>query len=252
MPITETGVAVGLTSSLRILSWTREADGAADTTIRIVRQPVNPAPSGYEGVESTYGFVEFDFAAVLGGGGAYNLIGGNGPNILATNATNFAANVTWIRGKHQLRFGYEQHIPEWTQGLTKGGSFGGAQFQFSPNETSDPQNASSTGNPVASALMGIPDSGRFQSESNAFRVIMPAAYIQDTWKVTPRLTISAGFRWDGESSPHLEKGNAANLNPDTGNWEIAARAREGWTTAPTLRCGQRNLRSVPPVFHPGK
>jgi hypothetical protein len=197
-----------------------------------VRQPINPAPTGYGGVESTYGFVEFDFAAVLGGGGAYNFMGGNGPNILSTNATNFAANITWIRGKHQLRFGFENHIPEWTQGLTKGGSFGGAQFQFSPTETADPQNASSTGNPLAAALMGIPDSGRFQSESNAFRVIMPSAYIQDTWKVTPRLTISAGFRWDGESSPHLEKGNAANLDPNTGNWEIAAGPGKGGQLPP--------------------
>ena len=59
-----------------------------------------------------------------------------------------------------------------TQGLS-GGHFGGATFTFATPETADPQNASSTGNPLAGALMGVPDNGRFQSEVNAVRTVSP-------------------------------------------------------------------------------
>ena len=108
-----------------------------------------------------------------------------------------------------------------TQGLS-GGHFGGATFTFSTPETANPQSASNTGNPMASALMGIPDNGRFQSEVNAVRTVAPSAYIQDSWKATPRLTLNFGLRWDGESSPHLLNGTtAAMLDPNTGNWIVS-------------------------------
>ncbi len=168
----------------------------------------------YSQVQSVYGFVNFGFTG-------YNGIGGNGPAGSESHEFNFAVNMTWIHGNHQMRFGFEEQIPEMTQGLS-GGHFGGASFTFATPETADPQNASSTGNSVAGALLGIPDNGRFQSEVNAVRTVSPSAYFQDSWKVTPRLTLNGGLRWDGESSPHLlMKTTAASLDPVTGNWLVS-------------------------------
>ena len=172
------------------------------------------APSGYPGVESVYGHASF------GLNGGYSGVGGSGPAGSTTHAFNYAANITWIRGNHQIRFGFQQIIPEMTQGQS-GNRFGGASFTFDPEETSNPQNAGSTGNSTASALLGVPHNGRFQSPNNAVRVYSSAAYIQDSWKATPRLTINAGLRWDGESSPRLLIGNAAMLDPNTGNWIVS-------------------------------
>lgn len=168
----------------------------------------------YSQVQSVYGFVNFGFTG-------YNGIGGNGPAGSESHEFNFAVNMTWIHGNHQMRFGFEEQIPEMTQGLS-GGHFGGASFSFATPETADPQNASSTGNALAGALLGIPDNGRFQSEVNAVRTVSPSAYFQDSWKITPRLTINGGLRWDGESSPHLlMKTTAASLDPVTGNWLVS-------------------------------
>ena len=168
----------------------------------------------YSQVQSVYGLVNFGFTG-------YNGIGGNGPAGSESHEFNFAVNMTWIHGNHQIRFGFEEQIPEMTQGLS-GGHFGGASFTFATPETADPQNASSTGNSMAGALLGIPDSGRFQSEVNAVRTVSPSAYFQDSWKVTPRLTLNGGIRWDGESSPHLlNKTTAASLDPVTGNWLVS-------------------------------
>ena len=48
-----------------------------------------------------------------------------------------------------------------------------AHFHLRHPRTSNPQSASNTGNSLASALLGIPDNGRFQSEVNAVRTISP-------------------------------------------------------------------------------
>jgi hypothetical protein len=168
----------------------------------------------YSNVQSVYGFVNFGFIG-------YNGIGGNGPSGSESHELNFAVNATWIHGNHQVRFGFEEQIPEMTQGRS-GGHFGGASFSFSTPETADPQNAGSTGNALAGALLGLPDNGRFQSEVNGVRIVVPSAYVQDSWKITPKLTLNAGLRWDGSSSPHLLDGTtAASLDPATGNWIVS-------------------------------
>jgi hypothetical protein len=187
-------------------------------------QPIGDL-SLYSSVQSVYGFVNFGYSSINNangtGGNGYNGIGGNGPSGSESHQFNFAANMTWIHGNHQIRFGFEEMIPEMTQGLS-GGHFGGATFTFSTPETANPQSASNTGNPMASALMGIPDNGRFQSEVNAVRTVAPSAYIQDSWKATARLTLNFGLRWDGESSPHLLNGTtAAMLDPNNGNWIVS-------------------------------
>ncbi|HZY71524.1 MAG TPA: carboxypeptidase-like regulatory domain-containing protein [Edaphobacter sp.] len=172
------------------------------------------APSGYPGVESVYGHASFGF------NGGYSGVGGSGPSGSTLHEFNYAANITWIRGNHQIRFGFQEVVPEMTQGQS-GNHFGGASFTFDPEETSSPQNSGSTGNSLASALLGVPHNGRFQSPNNAVRIYSVAAYIQDSWKASPRLTINAGLRWDGESSPRLLIGGAAMMDPNTGNWIIS-------------------------------
>jgi hypothetical protein len=174
-------------------------------------------------VQNVYGFQNFGFSGSYfnSPNGAVSGIGGSGPSGSESHELNFAVNMTWIHGNHQVRFGFQEQIPEMTQGLS-GGHFGGATFTFATPETANPQNASETGNALAGALIGVPDNGRFQSEVNAVRVVAPSAYVQDAWKVTPRLTLNAGLRWDGESSPHLLQGTtAAMLDPNTGNWIVS-------------------------------
>ncbi len=175
-------------------------------------------PSGgnaiFSGIQNVYGYQSFSYTGYAG-------IGGNGPNEGKTTEINYAVNLTLMRGNHQFRFGVQQMVPQWLQGVN-GKFFGGAGFTFAPFETADPSNQGSTGNSLASALIGVPDSGRFQALTTGLRTIVPSAYFEDSWKAFPRLTINAGIRWDGQSSPHLLDGTTAGmLDPNTGNWIVS-------------------------------
>jgi hypothetical protein len=181
-------------------------------------QPVNVSAAGlalYSALQANFGLVNFAFTQ------GYTGIGGLGPIGSESHELNFSVNTTWIKGKHQIRFGFEEQIPQLNQG-TSGGKFGIDQFSFAQAETENPQAQGSTGNALASALLGVPDNGRYQTEVNGSRVVAPAAYVQDTWNATPKLTINAGLRWDGESSPHLLFNTVASMfDPNTGNWLIS-------------------------------
>jgi hypothetical protein len=187
------------------------------------------ARQGFPAIEPNYGNVTFAYtsSSAVGQSGlasGYNNVADAGPTSVGGSQadTNYAANITWLHGNHQIRFGFEQLIfGQQTGPLSK--NYGTGTFNFATPETADPQNAGSTGNPLAGALLGVPDNGRFNRPSfSATRFEASGAYIQDSWKVTPRLTINAGLRWDGQSSPHLLNGTTAGmLDPNTGNWIVS-------------------------------
>lgn len=110
-------------------------------------------------------------------------------------------NLTWVKGNHTLKFGGELIIegyPEYSRWRSNG------QFNFSNAETSDPwQNlqplnvANPTGFGYASFMLGTMD----QMQESAFTQTRLGShglglYAQDTWKVTRRLTLDYGLRWD--------------------------------------------------------
>lgn len=168
----------------------------------------------FSAVQGVYGYQNFGYQG-------YNGIGGSGPQENLSHELNFAVNVTWMHGNHQIRYGFEEQIPEMIQGIN-GNTFGGSTFSFTETETADPNNTGGTGNALASALIGVPHNGRFQSEVNDVRTVSPSAYFEDSWKIKPRLTLNLGLRWDGESSPHLLNGTTAGmLDPNTGDWIVS-------------------------------
>ncbi len=180
-------------------------------------EPVGVSPSAlalYAGITAIYGNPQMQIAPYVNEGGL-------GPIGSVSHELNFSVNTTWTKGSHLLRFGFQEQIPQLNQGLP--GARGGADyFTYSRAETNDPSNTANTGNTLASALLGIPDTADLQSLKNGSRIVAPSAYIQDVWKATPKLTINAGLRWDGESSPHLLDGTVASMmDPNTGNWIIS-------------------------------
>jgi hypothetical protein len=103
-------------------------------------------------------------------------------------------NWLWIHGRHSLNFGMEVHRAY--QDDHECQSCGG-NATFSSRTTSDGTNFASTGSAFASFLLGQVDSAtrNFAPESR-LRNLAISPYIQDNIKVTPRLTINAGLRWD--------------------------------------------------------
>src|ERR1700727_1803836 len=118
-----------------------------------------------------------------------------------------SVDLTKVRGKHQFAFGF---MDVWA--LIDGGHYANTVLQLQTTSTAgpDPQNATSgTGDGFASFLMGV-GSGTDSTGFNKF----PATdknlfgwYLQDDWKIDPRLTINLGLRYEIQTAP-TERYNA--------------------------------------------
>ena len=71
-------------------------------------------------------------------------------------------------------------------------------FTFSARQTDSPGQLTSTGNSFASFLLGAAYSSNhgIQGYSQGFRQPQHGLYFMDDWKVTPRLTVNLGMRWE--------------------------------------------------------
>src|SRR6185369_14922348 len=121
----------------------------------------------------------------------------------------FVDNFSWVIGKHSLRFGGEYRYNQFPQ---VGNEFPRGQFFFGGQFTGNP-NTQGTGYSGADFLQGYMNNAIIAVAlvSSDFRNSEWAAYLDDTWKVTPRLTITAGLRWE-VAQPMLDKsGRGVNI-----------------------------------------
>jgi hypothetical protein len=103
-------------------------------------------------------------------------------------------NWLWTKGRQTFNIGGEwrRSYQDDNEEQTAGG-----RFQFSQKQTADPNNISNTGSAFASYLVGLPDSvNRSNSQELRLRNWDLSPYIQDDIKLTPKLTVNLGIRWD--------------------------------------------------------
>jgi hypothetical protein len=147
-------------------------------------------------------------------------LGVQGPRPRENPNWNAAADLTWLKGQHTIKAGFQAlQISR----LQKN-QFG--QISFGTEQTANPQATSTSGDPIASALLGlptrisgfVPDFGYIDFHTETL-----SGYIQDTWSLRSNLTINVGLRYDyvtravGAGDPQFQSG------PDmtTGEWLIA-------------------------------
>jgi hypothetical protein len=121
------------------------------------------------------------------------------------------ASVTKILGRHTLKAGfsflYDSH---WNDGATspQRGSYG---FGATYNKVGDGSSTSPVSG-YADFLLGYPDSTSRTNPNNFItrnQMAQYGAYIQDDWKLTPKLTINAGIRYDVQLFRPSKYGNDA-------------------------------------------
>ena len=145
------------------------------------------------------------------GASGYVNLGGGDHRWNAFNSGTALASITKIRGSHSLKMGYEGRlirVPNWEARAA-------GTFNFSAGFTQgpDPNRASSTaGNSIASMLLGAGTTGNslLQSWKNAAsQSYYHAGYFQDDWRVSRKLTLNLGIRYDLDT-PRTERYNRMN------------------------------------------
>jgi hypothetical protein len=118
-----------------------------------------------------------------------------------TNTTYYSwlANLTHVHGNHTFRYGAEYWI------LQQAGGSVGAQpdFDFNNSNWTRPNNnnagGTGQGSSFASFLLGLPNGGSVPMNAQSFySQHYMGFYFQDDWRVTSKLTLNLGLRWDFE------------------------------------------------------
>ncbi len=131
----------------------------------------------------------------------YSQIGANDwlPTKEYNNEWDLIENLSITKGSHSLKFGGEfrqLHFPFFQVPYPHG------EMNYSSTETSYPSLtganlSASTGDPFASFMLGAIDNGQISTTNFISSTKQGyAAYAQDTWKVTPKLTLNLGVRYE--------------------------------------------------------
>ncbi|MCX6636359.1 MAG: carboxypeptidase-like regulatory domain-containing protein, partial [Acidobacteria bacterium] len=103
-------------------------------------------------------------------------------------------NFSWIKGRHSLRFGGEVRRDRYNQ---KGNEFARGSFEFNGQYTSNPATRKG-GDSTADLLMGnmmVGEAALWLAFAQ-FRATSAYGYVDETYRVNPKLTINAGLRYE--------------------------------------------------------
>jgi hypothetical protein len=112
---------------------------------------------------------------------------------------NFVASIAKYMGRHSLKVGADwRSISD--DGIDFDGSNGSVSFNFDDTFTRQNAARSGGGSDIASLLLGYP------TQATAFRggklfenIVYTSAFFQDDIRISPKLTINAGLRWEHET-----------------------------------------------------
>jgi hypothetical protein len=201
-------------TSISNVSWNRSN---SNTTNFFTNTAINPAADGGITVPNNaplnYGLPGISLSNFQG-------LSETQPNFAISQTISFSEVLSWIHGKHNLRFGfdYRRVHRDFLAGSNATGS-----FTFTGLFTQDLANGQAvpgTGSSLADFLLGLPQATSLNSSvaKSYLRDNVYDAYAMDDWRVLPSLTLNYGVRWEF-FAPYTEKyGRLAEVltSPDQG------------------------------------
>jgi hypothetical protein len=154
--------------------------------------------------------------------------GGNATQTVTPSTYSLVDNVLWVKGKHSFTFGFtflwEQANSSDPEGYSGAIGLPFDQYPTANFTANSNQLSSSSGLSYASFLLGGVGTGN----STVTQGLQPVSelggryheaspYAEDSWKITPKLTLDLGIRWDYYSPYHEVKDRWTFLNPNLTN-----------------------------------
>ncbi len=173
--------------------------------------PTSPDLTGGLNTQSVSGFSQF---------------GRQATNPQFQNPTSFdpKLNYSWVRGRHSLKMGYE-FVAIRTEVLDVNPLYGSDTYggQFSKPtcaQLGQPANCTvandSTSYNLADFIFGLPNTIQLGNNFvTNLRQHVNSLYVQDDWRVTPRLTLNLGLRWEYATPLWERDNNWTNFDPAT-------------------------------------
>jgi len=190
-----------------------------------------------------------------------------------TGTTVLGDNLTWVKGNHTWRGGFE-HRWIYSNGASNFGrsetiSFNTAQFgvSFLQDSQGNPIPTTGVGGQLqnfASLLYGFfgsqtqsqffnKDQVRVDQDYRGYRVRESGIYFQDTWRIRPNFTLNYGLRWDYNGVPYEVNGQMSTLvNQDpsgrqpTGGFEFQQVGKN--SANPDLKLWENDYNNFAPRF----
>lgn len=152
-------------------------------------------------------------------------IAGFGDNVdgdTIDNGFRVADTVSWVKGRNEFKFGYEQWYQQYSPLNFQNTS---GSFNFGRGQTAGTSATSNlSGNGIASMLLGQLNSANVTAYASQARWLSNyfGGFFQDTLKLTPTLTLSLGLRYDVDEPRKEAYGDTSNIsltqpNPGAGN-----------------------------------
>ncbi|MFT4113477.1 TonB-dependent receptor domain-containing protein [Silvibacterium sp.] len=142
-------------------------------------------------------------------------IGNNGSSQTVSNSLNLFPSVTWNHGKHTIHAGLDLRLQQSVNDIVNGGPYFWVDRQWTQSNYIDADWTNDSGNSFASMLLGTPTSGSNTINATSFwSQHYWAPFLQDDWKLTRKLTLNLGVRYDLNPSA-VERHNGADYAFDT-------------------------------------
>ncbi len=123
--------------------------------------------------------------------------------------------LTWIRGKHNIKVGGELRQNMYSINACFQCS---GVFNFNQRLTANPQQLAGTGSGLASFLLGTVANANIDANVGTTNPSFTQAYfVQDDWKITRRLNLNLGMRYDYQQVPGERNNGLSNFNPGATN-----------------------------------
>jgi hypothetical protein len=142
-------------------------------------------------------------------------------------------NLSWTKGRHATKYGFTYYHFDLNHFQpTSGGDINAPRggFRFQGGMTSN-SSALTSYNALADFLLGLPNNGTGAAvakpsqlfDPNSLRWSQFAAYAQDQWSLTPKMTLNYGVRYEYYPAPYRDHTGVYRLDPtlpQTANVEI--------------------------------